>query len=71
VVGCGGIVEWPDAVEFLRAGACAVQVGSATFRKPTAAMEILQGLEAFLKEGGHASVGDLVSTVKLHDGVHP
>jgi dihydroorotate dehydrogenase (NAD+) catalytic subunit len=73
VVGCGGIVEWPDAVEFLRAGACAVQVGSATFRKPAAALEVLQGLEAFLKEAGHASVGDLVSTVKvrLRDGVHP
>ena len=70
VVGCGGIVEWPDAVEFLRAGACALQVGSATFRKPTAAMDVLQGLEAFLKETGHKSVGELVSTVKVHDGVH-
>ena len=71
VVGCGGIVEWPDAVEFLRAGACALQVGSATFRKPAAALEVLQGLEAFLKEAGHKSVGELVSTVKPHDGVHP
>jgi dihydroorotate dehydrogenase (NAD+) catalytic subunit len=65
VVGCGGIVEWPDAVEFLRAGACALQVGSATFRNPAAALEVLRGLEAFLEEGGHESVGELVSTVKL------
>jgi dihydroorotate dehydrogenase (NAD+) catalytic subunit len=64
IVGCGGIVEWPDAVEFLRAGACALQVGSATFRNPAAALEVLRGLEAFLQEAGHKSVGELVSTVK-------
>ena len=64
IVGCGGIVEWPDAVEFLRAGACALQVGSATFRNPAAALEILEGLEAFLKETGHQAVGELVATVK-------
>jgi dihydroorotate dehydrogenase (NAD+) catalytic subunit len=71
IVGCGGIVGWRDAVEFLRAGACALQVGSATFRKPAAAVEVLQGLEAFLKEAGHAAVGDLVSTVKVVEGVRP
>jgi dihydroorotate dehydrogenase (NAD+) catalytic subunit len=64
IVGCGGIMEWPDAVEFLRAGACALQVGSATFRNPAAALEILKGLEVFLKEAGHQAVGELVSTVK-------
>jgi len=64
IVGCGGIVEWPDAVEFLRAGACALQVGSATFRNPAAALEVLQGLEAFLEEAGHQKVEELVSTVK-------
>jgi len=64
VVGCGGIVEWPDAVEFLRAGACALQVGSATFRNPAAALEVLRGLEAFIKKAGHRKVGELVSTVK-------
>jgi len=64
IVGCGGIIAWTDAVEFLRAGACALQVGSATFRNPAAALEVLRGLEAFLKEAGHQSVGELVSTVK-------
>jgi dihydroorotate dehydrogenase (NAD+) catalytic subunit len=64
IVGCGGIVDWPDAVEFLRAGACALQVGSATFRNPAAALEVLRGLEAFLEEAGHQAVGELVSTVK-------
>lgn len=64
IVGCGGIVEWPHAVEFLRAGACALQVGSATFRNPAAALEVLSGLEAFLVEAGHKSVAELVSTVK-------
>jgi len=64
IVGCGGIAAWPDAVEFLRAGACALQVGSATFRNPAAALEVLRGLKAFLQEAGHQSAGDLVSTVK-------
>jgi dihydroorotate dehydrogenase (NAD+) catalytic subunit len=71
IVGCGGIVEWQDAVEFLRAGACALQVGSATFRKPAASLEVLQGLEAYLREAGHQSVGELVSTVRANDGAHP
>jgi dihydroorotate dehydrogenase (NAD+) catalytic subunit len=67
VVGCGGIVNWPDAVEFFRAGACAIQVGSATFRNPGAALEILDGLKEYMTQTGCTSVGDLVGTVQMGD----
>jgi dihydroorotate dehydrogenase (NAD+) catalytic subunit len=64
VVGCGGITCYQDAVEFMRAGACAVQVGSVTFRNPLAAMEILEGLEDFMSRDGLKSPMDLVGTVR-------
>lgn len=63
VVGCGGIAGWRDAVELMRAGACAVQVGSVTFRNPQACVQILEGLEAFLRESGHAACRELVGSV--------
>lgn len=47
VVGMGGISSWEDAAEMMLAGAAAVQVGTANFRDPFAAMKILEGLEAF------------------------
>ncbi len=53
VIGLGGIATAADALEFLMAGASAVQVGSATFRNPRAALDVLEGMERFLeKEGG-------------------
>ena len=45
VVGMGGICTWQDAQEFLIAGATAIQVGTATFVKPTAMLDIIDGLE--------------------------
>jgi dihydroorotate dehydrogenase (NAD+) catalytic subunit len=65
VVGCGGIVDWADAAEHMRAGAVAVQVGSATFRNPAAALEVLEGLERFLGELGLRSCRELVGTVRV------
>ncbi len=60
IVGCGGIVEWPDAVEHIRAGAWAVEVGSATFRNPRASLDVLEGLERFLSQMNFASCQELV-----------
>ncbi len=62
VVGCGGIVQWQDAVEFMRAGACAVQVGSATFRNPKTANGVLAGMTAFAAEQGLHSTQSLMVT---------
>jgi len=65
IVGSGGVVEWRDAVEFMRAGASAVQVGSANFRNPKAAIEVLHGLGEYLKQNNHISARELVRTVIL------
>ncbi len=47
VVGMGGIATWQDALEFIMAGATAIQVGTATFVKPTAMLDIIDGLEHY------------------------
>ena len=46
IIGCGGVMSGEDAVEYLMAGACAVQVGTATFRNPRAPLDVLEGLRA-------------------------
>jgi dihydroorotate dehydrogenase (NAD+) catalytic subunit len=60
VIGCGGITTGEDAVEFLLAGASAVQVGTATFRNPRAALDVLEGIEAYMREEGVEDVASLV-----------
>jgi dihydroorotate dehydrogenase (NAD+) catalytic subunit len=64
VVGIGGIESAEDALEFLCAGARAIQVGTALFRTPTAANDILAGMERLLEEQGVADVNDLVGTLR-------
>ena len=58
VVAIGGIATWQDAVEFIMAGASAVQVGTATFANPNAMIEIIDGLSAFMKRKGYAKLDD-------------
>jgi dihydroorotate dehydrogenase (NAD+) catalytic subunit len=60
VIGCGGITTGEDAVEFLMAGASAVQVGTATFRNPRAALDVLEGIEAFMRDEGVEDVRELI-----------
>jgi dihydroorotate dehydrogenase (NAD+) catalytic subunit len=49
IVGCGGITSGEDAIEMMMAGAAAVQVGTATFLNPSAALDVLEGIEAFMQ----------------------
>lgn len=65
VIGIGGIGTAEDAVEFLLAGASAVQVGTANFYNPASSMEILSGLEAWLREQGESSVRAIIGTLRL------
>jgi len=67
IVGCGGIASGGDAVEFLLAGATAVQVGTATFANPRAPLDVLEGLQAYLKEEGSADVRELTEAAKRAD----
>ena len=64
VIGLGGITKAEDAVEYFLAGAAAVQVGTANFYDPRAALHVLTGLERFLKKKGLSSVRDLVGQMK-------
>ncbi len=64
VIGCGGIMSGTDAVEFLMAGATAVQVGTATFRNPLAPIEVLDGIERFMREEGVEDVRELVGAAR-------
>jgi dihydroorotate dehydrogenase (NAD+) catalytic subunit len=65
VVGIGGIATAEDAVEFLIAGATAVQIGTASFYDPLATVKAVAGLSEFLDRHGVASVRDLVGTIDL------
>jgi dihydroorotate dehydrogenase (NAD+) catalytic subunit len=65
IIGIGGIMTAEDALEFLIAGACAVQVGTANFVNPRATLEIAAGIEAYLARRGIARVSDLVGSLRL------
>ena len=58
VVGLGGIATWEDAVEFIMAGASAVEVGTATFANPLAMNEIIQGIKKFMVRKGFKTIED-------------
>jgi dihydroorotate dehydrogenase (NAD+) catalytic subunit len=65
VMGVGGISSGTDAVEFLLAGAWAVQVGTALLVDPSAPVEIARGILAYLREKGIASPADLRGRLRL------
>ncbi|MEW6344123.1 MAG: dihydroorotate dehydrogenase [Paraburkholderia sp.] len=65
IIGCGGIQNAEDAVEFLLAGASAVQVGTASFRDPGVMQKIIDGLDGYCDEMGVESIRDLTGQVKL------
>ena len=64
IVGCGGITTGLDAVEFLLAGATAVQVGTATFANPRAPLDVLEGLERYMEEQGIEDVRELIGAAR-------
>jgi dihydroorotate dehydrogenase (NAD+) catalytic subunit len=66
IIGIGGILKAEDAIEFLIAGASAVQVGTANFINPCAALEIAAGIEAYLVRRGIADVRSLIGSLKTH-----
>jgi len=65
VIGIGGIVSARDALEFLIAGASAIQVGTANFIDPLASAKVVRGLEEFCAEQGLASIRELVGSLEL------
>ncbi len=70
VIGIGGIATAGDALEFLLAGATAVQVGSATFTRPDSMLRVLDGLYEQLQHEGVADVNDYIGTVRIAPAAH-
>ena len=64
IIGMGGIESAEDAIEMLLVGASAVSVGTANFYNPTVTMDIVDGIEAYMKQNHFASVQDMVGIVK-------
>ena len=64
VIGCGGITTASDAIEFIMAGASAIQVGTASFTNPRAPLDILEGIEQFVEKEGKANLTDLIGAAR-------
>lgn len=64
VIGIGGIASWQDAVEFMLAGASAVQIGTASFVRPDASTLILDGLIKYLQGNGLPCLSDLIGAME-------
>jgi len=60
VIGMGGILTASDAIEFLLAGASAIQVGTASFIDPRASIKILEGIESYLVSKGYQDIRDII-----------
>lgn len=65
IIGIGGIATAEDAIEFLIAGAKAVQIGTASFYDPLATVKAVAGLTAYLDHKKIANVNDLIGTIQL------
>jgi dihydroorotate dehydrogenase (NAD+) catalytic subunit len=63
VIGMGGIMTASDALEFFLAGACAVQIGTASFIDPQASVKILEGIEKYLLEKGFSDISEIVGII--------
>jgi dihydroorotate dehydrogenase (NAD+) catalytic subunit len=64
VIGMGGVATAEDAIEMILAGATGVAVGTANFTNPTATIEILEGIEAYMKEYQIADIRELIGAVQ-------
>ncbi len=63
VIGMGGIMDANDAIEFILAGATAVQVGTASFINPQISVKIIDGIEKYLSEKGYGSISEITGLI--------
>lgn len=64
IIGAGGVTNANDALEFIMAGASAVQVGTATFADPTAPLSVIEGLAAYVRAHGLGSIRDVIGVAQ-------
>ena len=67
VIGMGGIMSVSDALEFLLAGASAIQIGTASFIDPQASVNIVKGIEGFLERKGFSDVKQIIGYINRSD----
>lgn len=64
VIGLGGIASWRDAVEFMLAGATAVQIGTSNFIDPTVSLKVIDGIAAYCERHGFHHASELVGALE-------
>lgn len=64
IIGMGGIASAEDALEFILAGATAVAVGTANFRNPTAALDVIDGIGKYMERQNVADISELIGAVR-------
>ncbi len=66
VIGMGGIMSGDDAVEFLLAGASAVSIGTATFVNPGAPIDVINGIEEYMRKYGYMDLSQIIGKAELN-----
>ena len=64
IIGCGGITTGSDAIEFIMAGASAIQVGTASFANPRAPLDVLEGIEQFMQKEEIKDITELIGAAR-------
>ena len=65
VIGLGGIMNWKDAVEFMLAGASAIQIGTANFIDPAVTVKVVEGINDYLDRHGYQSIKDIIGALEV------
>ena len=64
IIGCGGVSSAEDALEFIMAGATAVQIGTANLVNPNASLEVLEGVERFMEREAVEDIAQLIGAAQ-------
>jgi len=65
IIGSGGIMNAEDAVEFMLAGATAVQIGTANFINPSVSLEVIEGIDNYLDRHHYKSVKEIIGALEI------
>ena len=64
IIGCGGITTASDAIEFIMAGASAIQVGTANLTDPRTPLDVLEGIEKFMAKEGIKDITEIIGAAR-------
>lgn len=70
IIGCGGVMDYQDAIEMILAGASAVQVGTASFVNPSAMIDIIEGIEKYMIDMNIQDINSLIGAVKIEQKIN-